>query len=131
MRSALLICCGACLDQAAPTLPSDTYLTGIPRGFTSVEACEADNPFPNQACTHELALCANGRAGERTGDIVREGSYHLRGSHAIGTLDVMAFDLDLATNSAPGSNLGPITWVPDIERRWDTLQFDSIDCNQP
>ena len=85
-----------------------------------------------------LALCSNGRVGYRIADIVTDGWYEMDGPLASGELqqrtgsgqvENQAFQLDVETGEATGLALG--AWIPDTAERWQTLEFDTIDCARP
>ncbi len=131
-RVSLALCgLAACVVDPEPdesTLPSDAYFTGIPVPFATPEACFAANPSKPYVCEYELALCQNGRAGLRGGDLLSQGTYHLADHSAVGDLDGTAFQFDLVTDT--GVLFGQ-QWVPDMQGRWQTPQWDSIDCSRP
>jgi len=114
-----------------PTLPSDQRFTGLVAPFASPEDCLA-NTTTSFTCLYELELCANGRAGQRYGDLVYSGTYHLEPPHAVGSTDGGGtFDFDLDSDELVMDGGRSQAYIPDAQGRWDTLQFDSIDCEQP
>jgi hypothetical protein len=126
---ALLTSLVACVDDAetgSHTLPADGHYVIVPNGYASPEEClaNAQQPF---ACQYSLSLCANGRAGERIGDLVDQGTYNLHGSVAHVDFDsgeTMQFDVQAVVDlDSPN-----VQWIIDTEQRWNTLQFDNIDC---
>lgn len=123
----------ACVDGRSATepdpktaLPYDAHFVIVPNGYPSPEACIAssDQIF---SCLYSLSLCANGRTGLRTGDLITDGAYDMDGSIARATYkdgSTLDFDVDaVADLNSPNSH-----WVIDTERRWETLQFDTISC---
>jgi hypothetical protein len=126
----------ACLDTGSSTtpdpstaLPYDAHFVAVVSPYASPEECLAKAPQPF-TCTWSLSLCKSGRAGERAGDLVLAGAYDMVDSVAHvsfaggGTLE---FDVDAVVElGSPNAR-----WIVDTERRWDTLQFDNIDCARP
>jgi hypothetical protein len=123
-RMLLTVLLGACTTSpdAPSTLPSDTYFI-----YERVEECIAREPNV-WSCGFAIALWSNGRAGERIGDIIQEGDYVLDAPFARGTIAGQPFELDLKTGAATG--LGAARYIPDRDGRWQTLQFDTIDCSR-
>jgi hypothetical protein len=123
-RMLLVLSLGACTTspETPSMLPSDTYFI-----YDRVEECIVQEPNV-WACGFALALCSNGRAGERIGDIIEEGEYMLDAPFARGTIAGRPFELDLQTGAAMG--LGAARYIPDQDGRWQTLQFDTIDCSR-
>lgn len=66
----------------SPTLETDTYLTRLPDGFATLDACTAAVPDP-QECVAEMVLCATGDFHVQVGDVVDSGTYYL--DHSTGT----------------------------------------------
>jgi hypothetical protein len=127
---AALLVTTACTSTA--TLSSDEHYVGFEASYSSPEDCLAQNADFGYPCLHSISLCKSGRFGMRSGDIVSEGTYDLNRSVAEITLDDgAAISFDLETSMLVGSPDSAYTWVPDTEGRWDTLQFDNIDCSQP
>jgi hypothetical protein len=125
----LLLAATGCLgtsssDEEVPHLPTDSYFI-----YSDVEACLANHADDQRACSFSLALCSNGRAGVRTGDIVDDGDYEMDGPMIHGVLRGTSFTFDLQTGEATA--LGADRFIPDTAGRWQTLQFDTIDCSQP
>jgi hypothetical protein len=108
---------------AGPTLPNDAYFV-----YSDVDQCLADNPDDQRGCSFALALCSNGRAGARIGDIIDDGTYEMDGPVAHGELRGSSFTFDVETGAATGLSVNFM--IPDTEQRWQTLQFDSIDCSR-
>jgi hypothetical protein len=127
----VLLLAPACAADSGPSagehLPSDAYFTGILSPYQTLDACLA-RYADLRTCAFELALCGNGRAGERMASYVREGGYHLEGHHAVGVLADMAFDIDVETGYAEADNLGAETWIPDVAQLWRTPDLDVIHC---
>jgi len=112
-------------------LPSDAYFTGVPSQFSSVDECLASSSHPyGWDCAFELAFCHTGAAGYRMGDVITVGTYSLDEGLAIGKLGPTPFQFDLETGIELTDGFGGgLTWYPDTEGRWMTLQFDVIDCD--
>jgi hypothetical protein len=123
-RMSILVSLGACTTspEAPSTLPNDTYFI-----YDRVDECVAREPNV-WSCGFAIALCSNGRAGERIGDIVQDGDYTLDPPFARGAIAGRPFELDLQTGDATG--LGASRYIPDQDGRWQTLQFDTIDCSR-
>jgi len=126
----LAVLLGACMSPPDPeivTLPSDAYFSGIAPQYSSPEACLAQASDP-RACTYEIALCADGDAGLREGDVVTSGAYRMDGQTAIITVANRTFRLDVDSGLATGTIL-PM-WTPDTQR-WKTQEWDVISCTPP
>ncbi len=134
--SVICVLLPACTEGSSPTtpdpstaLPEDAHFVAIIAPYTSPEDClaNAEQPF---SCEFSLSLCKSGRAGERVGDLIAEGAYDMVGSVAhIDFTDgsSLQFDVDaVAEIGAPNAQ-----WIVDTEHRWETLQFDNIDCSRP
>jgi hypothetical protein len=132
VKAALLVLVGCAAEPASSvTLPSDGYFTGFASPFTSPEDCVAHNPDPViQRCTYEIALCRDGNAGIRIGDLIYEGSSGMDGSNAIASAGTLDFELDVDTGFGSGM-AGGLRWEPDTAKRWQTLQWDVIGCTTP
>lgn len=110
-------------------LPSDAHFVTIVSPYASPEEClaKASQVF---TCTNSLSLCKSGRAGQRLGDIVAEGAYNMVDSVAHVSFDdgtSLKFDVQAVVDlGSPNAR-----WIVDTERRWETLQFDNIDCSKP
>jgi hypothetical protein len=113
---------------APDALPSDAHFVALISPYASPEECLA-NESQLFVCTFSLSLCKSGRAGQRLGDIVAEGAYDMVDSVAHVSFSdgtVLEFDVDaVADLGSPQAH-----WIVDTERRWETLQFDNIDCGQ-
>jgi hypothetical protein len=125
----------ACVSSSGspePSLPSDAYFTGVPSQYGSVDECLAASSHPyGWDCAFELALCSNGDAGMRMGDVISVGSYHLDEGLAVGKLGPTPFQFDLETAIELTDGLGGgLTWIPDTAGRWMTLQWDVISCDR-
>jgi hypothetical protein len=128
---------GACVEgpdagvdiPAGSALPSDAHYVMIPAGYASPEEClaNAEQPF---SCRYSISLCRDGRAGQLVGDIVLEGKYVMDGplAHAkYESGETLDFDVQaVAEVGVPSAH-----WIVDTENRWDTLQFDNINCDYP
>jgi hypothetical protein len=116
----------ACVEPAEPdVLPSDAHYVAVFAPFTSPEDCLANSPDP-RGCRFAITLCANGRAAKRTADIVDDGHYYMEGPIAHAVLASDRFDFDVETVIEIGSTQ---RWIVDDQRRWETLQFDTISCD--
>jgi len=122
----------ACTESAttpdpSTALPADAHFVArTPDG--SPEKCIANSEQP-YGCILSLSLCKSGRAGLRIGDIVAAGAYDMVGSVAHASFtdgSSLAFDVEaLVDLDAPD-----YPWIVDTEGRWQTLQFDNIDCSR-
>jgi hypothetical protein len=115
-------CLGGSAAPTGPTLPADTYFI-----YDRVDECLANEPNP-WSCAYTVALCSNGRAAQRIGDVIEEGFYEIDGPVATGTMRDTSFELNVETGDATGLALDHYAY--DTEQRWNTLQFDTIDCSQ-
>jgi len=117
-------------DDAVP-LAQDTYYTGYPAQYSSPADCLAHSQHPHGwDCSFEIALCANGKAGLRFGDIVTSGTYAVDAGIARGMIETEELALEVATAAEPeGPIIDGIRWQLDTEGRWTTLQFDVISCD--
>ncbi len=129
----------ACMDQPGPgpgqepdpatALPADAHFIALVPPYPTPEACIAEDPQPF-SCEFSLSLCMNGRAGQRIGDLIAEGTYDMENSIAHVTYtdgSTLEFDVDAVVEiGSPNAH-----WIVDTERRWETLQFDNIDCSRP
>lgn len=118
-------------DGEGEPLAQDTYFTGYPASYSSPADCLAHSQHPfGWDCSFELALCANGKAGLRFGDIVTSGSYAMDAGIARGTIETDELALEVATAAEPEAPIiDGIRWQLDTEGRWKTLQFDVISCD--
>jgi hypothetical protein len=129
---AVLAALAGCIDAPPPDshpLPMDVHYIVLPAGYSSPEQCIANDAQPF-SCINSLSLCKNGRAGLRRGDVLEQGTYQLEGSVAHITFEserTMDFDVDSVTEPDSPS----VGWTVDTQDRWETLQFDNIDCSQP
>ena len=120
----------ACLDAPAPdatmALATDTHFVGLFPPYTTPEDCLAHEQQPF-SCLYSLSLCKNGHAGERRGDLLYDGGYHMVGSvaHIVYKNDPpREFDLEaLVFVDSPNQ-----PWIVDTQDRWNTLQFDNVSC---
>ena len=128
---------GACMESGASkttpdpatALPADAHFVQIIAPYTSPEEClaKAEQPF---SCRFSLSLCKNGRAGELFGDILKEGAYDVVDTVAhISFTGGESLEFDVAAVAEIGSP--NVHWIVDTANRWQTLQFDNIDCSQP
>jgi hypothetical protein len=131
MKIVLLLALGACTADPSITnaLPSDGYFTGFAAKFASPEDCVAQNPNVH-SCTFEIALCRDGNAGMRIGDVISEGVYRMDGSRAIASGSGTDFELDVDSGVGTGMADG-LRWEHDTAKRWQTLQWDVIGCTTP
>jgi len=125
---ALAVLVAACAppDPAPPTLATDTYLTRLPDGFATLDACTAAVPDPQQ-CVAEMVLCASGYYEIQVGDVVDHGTYYLDQAVAIGERDgIEDFRLELATGvMTSGSGLaGQHPWTAP------TTDFGVVTCTR-
>lgn len=111
-------------------LSSDAHFVVVVPPYTSPEDCLANEKQQIFICTSSISFCKNGRAGQRLGDLDDEGTYTMVGSVAHASFvdgQSLAFDVDAVVDlDAPGEH-----WIVDTQERWNTLQFDNIDCDQP
>jgi hypothetical protein len=112
----------------ATALPSDAHFVAVFSPYASPEECVANAAEP-RGCLSSLSLCKSGRAGRRLGDIVEQGAYDMIDSIAhVSFTDGTSLGFDVEAVVEIGS---PDThWIIDTERRWETLQFDNIDCSE-
>jgi hypothetical protein len=118
---ALSLVTGCVVEEPPVTLASDAYFVA-----DFVDECLA-NETDTRGCSFSIALCRNGRAAERIGDIIQAGHYMMEGSVAIAELDTHSFRFDVDTGAGGGT--GADAYVPDTEGLWHTFQFDTIDCS--
>ncbi len=128
-----------CLTSTSPTpsptedelLAMDTYYTGYRSTFASPAECLAQSSHPHGwDCAFELALCANGKASLRFGDIATNGTYLLDGDIARGMIDSEELAFDVASAAEPEEPiLDGIRWQLDTEGRWKTEPFATNGCH--
>jgi hypothetical protein len=137
MKTVLLAFLVACAAETPATIPGppqhvgpDLHFSGIVPPYASPDDCVAAHSDNIHECTYEIALCLSGDAGIRTNDIVQRGTYVVDNNTAVVTLeDGTTFQLDLATGQAVDAPLA--SWVADDASRFDTLEWDVLDCPQP
>jgi hypothetical protein len=119
----------ACADPYPTTpLSQDAHYVALVSPYASPEECLAKASQPME-CAISLSLCKNGRAGERFGDTVSEGVYDMGNSVAtVNFTDgrTLIFDVAAVADVEDTST----HWIVDTQDRWNTLQFDNIDCGQ-
>jgi hypothetical protein len=123
----VILCATACTaaDEDVTLLTVDAYYLAVFAPDTSPEDCLA-RPDP-RGCRFAITLCSDGRAAERIGDVISDGTYELNGSIALVTLEDRSFEFDVATRVR--SNDSPKTsWVLDTKDLHKTVHFDTIDC---
>ena len=124
-------CLSSALNGDGEPLAENTYYTGFPARYASPADCLAHSTHPfGWDCSFEIALCTNGKAGLRFGDIVTSGTYAVDGGIARGMIENDALALDISTAAEPEDPIiDGIRWQVDTERRWTTQTFDVISCD--
>lgn len=124
--------CGSPSTHESAPLAQTTYYTGFPAQYASPAECLAHSTHPFQwDCSFEIALCHNGKAGLRFGDIVTSGTYAVDvGGIARGLIETDLLALDVVTGAEPENPIiDGIRWQIDTESRWTTQTFDVIACD--
>jgi len=109
----------------APAITTDTYLTRLPDGFATLDACTAAVPDP-QECVAEMVLCTTGDFHVQVGDVVDSGTYYVDRDIAVGERDgIEDFRLVLATGVMTSGNglAGDHPWTAP------TTDFGVVSCN--
>jgi hypothetical protein len=139
LASVILVLLAACTEGSGKPDPTtaldyDAHFVALIGSYATPEDCLANEQQPF-VCTFSISFCKNGRVGYRQGDIVYDGTYDLDGNiaHATftgpGTFTIDDIDFDVVTPAQVGAPQAK--WIVDTQGRWNTLQFDNIDCRTP
>jgi hypothetical protein len=112
-------------------LDQDTYFTGHPAWSRSATDCLAKSTHPFKwDCAFELALCADGTASLRVGDVVKDGTYAVEDDVAYGNFDMKYFALEISTATEIGTPIvdATIRWRPDTAGTWGHEPFLTSGC---